>query len=58
MRRLAVFCLALLALLGFALLTIHEFAEEGLTAGGIVALLVLAFLAVTLIGALLGAPRD
>lgn len=58
MRRLAVFIVALLALLGFALLTAYEFVDEGVTAGGVVALLVLGFLAVTLIGALLGAPRE
>jgi hypothetical protein len=58
MRRLIVFSVALAAILGFALLTAYVFEEHGVTFDGIVALLILLFLSITLIGALLGGPRE
>lgn len=58
MRRPAVFAVVLTAILGFALLTAHAIAEDGVTFDSVVALLILGFLSVALIGALLGGPRD
>jgi hypothetical protein len=58
MRRLLALAAALVFLAGFALLTATTIAEHGLTAGGVLAILILALLAVGVIGAILGQPRD
>ncbi|MHB1808375.1 MAG: hypothetical protein ACYCU0_03670 [Solirubrobacteraceae bacterium] len=58
MQRLAVFVVALAGILGFAVLTAYELVEQGVTVLGVVALIVLVFLSVTLIGALLHGPRE
>lgn len=59
MTRLLVFAIALAAILGFALLTALAFVEQGgVSIAGLIALVILGFLAVALIGALLGGPRE
>lgn len=58
MRRVAVFSAVLLAIAGFAALTVHDFAENGVSAGGVVSAAILVFLAVAILGSLLGGPRD
>ena len=58
MAKLIVFVVALAAILGFALLTAYIFEEHGVTFDGVVAVVVLLFLSISLIGALLGGPRE
>lgn len=59
MTRLLVFAIALAAILGFALLTVYAIVEQGgVSIAGLIALVILGFLAVALIGALLGGPRE
>jgi hypothetical protein len=58
MRRLGVFVLALAAILGFAVLTAYELARQGVTVLGVLALIVLLFLSIALLGALLHGPHE
>ncbi len=57
MRRLLVLGAALVFLVSFAFLTLISISEHGLTAEGVVAILVLVLLAVGIVGALLNPPR-
>lgn len=57
MTRLAVFAAALAFVVGFAFLTIGAIAKQGLTVAGVIALLVIAILAVGILGALRHPPR-
>jgi hypothetical protein len=57
MRRLAVLVLALVFIVGFAGLTIASISEQGLTAAGVIAILILVLLAVGIIGAMRNPPR-
>jgi hypothetical protein len=56
MRRAAVLLLALLFIVGFAALTIGAIAEQGLTAAGVISILILVLLGVGIIGALRNPP--
>jgi hypothetical protein len=58
MRRLAVLGFALVFVGGFAILTADVVAEQGLTAAGVIAILILVLLAVGIIGAIGSQPRD
>ncbi|HXR29317.1 MAG TPA: hypothetical protein VN772_07030 [Solirubrobacteraceae bacterium] len=57
MTRLLVLLTALLFILGFAVLTIHAIAEQGLTAAAVISILILVLLAVGILGALRHPPR-
>jgi hypothetical protein len=57
MRRLVVLLAALLFLVGFAGLTAGAIAEQGLTAAGVLSILILVLLAVGIIGAIRNPPR-
>ncbi len=57
MRRTAVLLLALLFIAGFAALTVGTIAEQGLTAAGVISILILVLLSVGIIGALRNPPR-
>jgi hypothetical protein len=57
MRRLAVLVLALVFIVGFAGLTIASISEQGLTAAGVIAILILVLLGVGIIGAMRNPPR-
>lgn len=57
MTRLAVFAGALAFVVGFAFLTIEAIATEGLSAAGVIAVVVVLLLMVGLIGALRHPPR-
>jgi hypothetical protein len=57
MTRLAVLAAALLFIAGFAFLTIHAIAEQGLTAAAVISILILVLLAVGILGALRNPPR-
>jgi hypothetical protein len=58
MKRTLVFALALALVLGFALLTAYVFARYGVTFYGVVALAILLFLSIALIGSMLSGPRE
>lgn len=57
MTRLAVFATALAFVIGFAYLTIEAIATEGLSAAGVIAVVVVLLLMVGLVGALRHPPR-
>jgi hypothetical protein len=57
MSRNVVLVLALVFLVGFAALTIGAIAEQGLTAAGVISILILVLLSVGIIGALRNPPR-
>ena len=57
MTRLLVLAAALVFIFGFAFLTIHAIAEQGLTAAGVISILILVVLAVGILGALRNPPR-
>lgn len=58
MTRVAVLALALAFILGFAFLTIGGIAQYGLTAEGVLSVIVLVILTVGIIGALRNPPRQ
>jgi hypothetical protein len=57
MTRVAVLAVALAFILGFAFLTIEGLAKYGLTAEGVLSVLVLLLLSVGIVGALRNPPR-
>jgi len=57
MTRLFVLCAALVFIVGFAYLTFHAVAEQGVTVAGLLSVFILAMLAVGIIGALRNPPR-
>jgi hypothetical protein len=57
MTRVAVLALALAFILGFAFLTIGGIAQYGVTAEGVLSVIVLVILAVGIVGALRNPPR-
>jgi hypothetical protein len=57
MTRLFVLCAALVFIVGFAYLTVHAVAEQGVTVAGLLSVFILAMLAVGIIGALRNPPR-
>jgi hypothetical protein len=57
MSRYVVLLLALVFVVGFAALTIGAIAEQGLTAAGVISILILVLLSVGIIGALRNPPR-
>jgi hypothetical protein len=57
MRRLAVQLIAMLFIVGFAGLTIASIAEQGLTAAGLLSILILVLLSVGIIGAMRNPPQ-
>jgi hypothetical protein len=56
MRRLAVLCVALLFIAGFAFLTFRTIAERGVTLAGLISVFILVLLAVGILGALRNPP--
>jgi hypothetical protein len=57
MTRLAVLLVALLFIVGFAFLTLDAIAEQGLTAAGVISILIIVLLGVGIVGALRNPPR-
>jgi len=57
MTRLVIFAVSLLFIVGFAFLTFTAIVHQGFTLGSLVAILVLALLAVGIVGALRNPPR-
>jgi hypothetical protein len=57
MTRVLVLFAALLFIVGFALLTANGISESGLTASGVISILILVLLSVGVIGALRKPPR-
>lgn len=57
MSRLAVLALVLVFIVGFAGLTLASISEQGLTAAGVIAILILVLLGVGIIGAMRNPPR-
>jgi len=57
MSRIVVLLVALLFIVGFAGLTIASIAEQGLTAAGVLSILILVMLSVGIIGAMRNPPR-
>jgi hypothetical protein len=57
MSRNVVLLLAFVFIMGFALLTIGTIAEQGLTAAGVISILILVLLSVGIIGAFRNPPR-
>ena len=57
MTRTVVMCAALLFILGFAVLTVHAVAEQGVSLASVVSLFVLVLLGVGVIGAIRHPPR-
>jgi hypothetical protein len=56
MNRFIVQLLALVFVVGFAVLTISSIASQGLTAAGVISILILVLLAVGIVGALRNPP--
>jgi hypothetical protein len=57
MRRTAVLLMAMVFIIGFGALTIAATAEQGLSAAGVLSILILLMLAVGIIGAMRNPPR-
>lgn len=57
MTRLFVLCAALVFIVGFAYLTFHAVAEQGVTVAGLLSVFILVMLAVGIIGVLRNPPR-
>jgi len=57
MRRLVVQLVVMLFIVGFAGLTIASISEQGLTAAGVLSILILVLLSVGIIGAMRNPPR-
>ena len=57
MTRMVVMCAALLFILGFAALTVHAVAEQGVSLASVVSFFVLVLLGVGVIGAIRHPPR-
>jgi hypothetical protein len=57
MNRLAVLALALVFIVGFAVLTLRAVAEQGFTLASLLSVLILVLLAVGIVGAMRNPPR-
>ncbi len=57
MTRLLVFALAALFIVGFGYFTLYAIAEQGLTVGAVLSILILVMIAIGVVGALRNPPR-